>query len=79
MTRIVVDSVTKARLENITEVVELCDEAGHLIGEFIPKRLDLSEWEPVTPGISDEELHRRLNSNEKRYTTAEVIKHLETL
>jgi hypothetical protein len=70
---------TRARLEGVSEIVEPCDESGRLLGEFVPKRLDLSRWEPVTPEISDEELQRRLNSDEKRYTTTEVIKHLESL
>jgi hypothetical protein len=60
------------------EPVELCDESGKVLGRFIPK-IDLSEWEPISPDISEEELRRREQSNEKRYTTAEVIAYLESL
>jgi hypothetical protein len=48
------------------------------LGRFIPA-LDPSQYEPLQPQISDEELQRRRNSNEKRYTTAEVLAYLEKL
>jgi hypothetical protein len=41
--------------------------------------IDMSEWEPLTPEVSEEELDRRERSNEKRYTTAEVLAYLEKL
>jgi len=40
---------------------------------------DFSEWEPLSPDISEEELDHRARSNEKRYTTTEVLAHLENL
>jgi hypothetical protein len=36
----------------------------------------MAGWEPITPDITDEELQRRANSKEKRYT---FIAHLQTL
>jgi hypothetical protein len=39
----------------------------------------MSEWEQLTPDVSEEDLDRRENANEKTYTTAEVLKHLESL
>jgi acyl-CoA reductase-like NAD-dependent aldehyde dehydrogenase len=42
-------------------------------------KVDLSEWEPITPEVSEEELDRREQSNEKRYTTAEVLERLKEL
>ena len=36
-------------------------------------------WEPLSPAATEEELDRREQANEKRFTTAEVIAHLESL
>jgi hypothetical protein len=52
--------------------------SGRGLGRYIP-RIDLSDWEPVTPPVSEEELNRREQIKEKRYTTAEVLAHLEKL
>jgi hypothetical protein len=78
MTQITLDAVSARKLEGVQESVQLCDPNGRVLGRFVPL-IDLSKWEPITPEISDEELERRLNSNQKRYTTDEVIKHLESL
>jgi hypothetical protein len=37
---------------------------------------DISQCDPVTRGISDEELKRRMTSNEERLTTQEMLDHL---
>lgn len=39
----------------------------------------MSMFEPLEPQVSDEELRRRSRSDEKTYTTAEVLAHLESL
>jgi hypothetical protein len=38
----------------------------------------MSEWEPVTPEVSEEELDEREQSTEW-YTTEEVLAHLKSL
>ena len=78
MTRVIVDANLPNVLPGLTEAVELCDPSGRVLGQFIPK-FDMSEWEPVSPEVSDEELDRRAASNERTYTTAEVLAHLEKL
>ncbi len=40
--------------------------------------IDMSEWEPVSPDVSEEELDRREQETES-YTTAEVLAYLERL
>jgi len=57
---------------------ELCDSSGKVLGRFVPL-VDRSNWKTIPPGISEEELERRSKSTGKRYTTAEVIAHLEKL
>jgi hypothetical protein len=78
MTRITIDAKLAETLRQHGTGAELCDEEGNTVGRFVPE-LDLAEWEPASPGISEEELHRRANSNEKGITTAELIARLERL
>jgi hypothetical protein len=78
VTQIIVDAALSTQLHSVTRPVELCDVSGQVLGRFVPL-INLSEWEPLSPDISEEELDRRAKSKEKRYTTAEVLAHLEKL
>ena len=78
MTQITLDASMSSRLNAVVRPVELCDPSGKVLGRFVPL-IDLSEWEPLSPDISEEELDRRAVSQEKRYTTAEVLARLEKL
>jgi len=78
MTRIILDAAATSQFNHIDRPVEICDPSGKVLGRFVPL-VDMSEWEPLSPDISDEELERRSKSTQKRYTTAEVIAHLERL
>ncbi len=78
MVQIMIDPTLANKLQGLSDVVELCDAAGCVLGRFVP-RLELSEWEPVSADISAEELDRRFRSQEKRFTTAKVLAHLESL
>jgi hypothetical protein len=81
MSKYTIDATLSQTLGRLTQPVELCDPAGHVVGKFVPA-IDLSEWEPVDPNepdITEEELRRRLASNEPRYTTAELLAYLEKL
>ncbi len=77
MTRIVVDENLEAKLRNQHDEIELCDASGKVLGRFIPV-IDMSEWEPVTPDASDDELDQRAQSS-KWHTTQEVIARLRSL
>lgn len=76
MTQIILDASVSGQLHKLTQAVELCDPSGQVLGRFVPL-IDLSEWEPLSSDVSEEELDRRAQSTEKRYTTAEVLAHLE--
>jgi hypothetical protein len=78
MTQIILDATTSGKLTGIEQSVELCDPSGKVLGRFVPL-IDLSEWESVSPPVSEEELDRQERSGGKRYTTAEVLAHLEKL
>jgi hypothetical protein len=76
MTRIVADESLRAKFSNFAGPVEVCDDAGRVIARLFPV-LDPSEWEPVEPQISPEELQRRREGPD--YSTAEVLAFLENL
>jgi len=78
MTRVIVDAALRSRLHDLNEPLELCDESGHVVARVIPVP-DLSDCEPLEPQVSDEELLRRSQADEKTYTTAEVLSYLEKL
>lgn len=75
MTQIILDENLAAKLHELRQVAELCDPAGRVLGKFVPL-IDLSEWKPLSPDVSEEELDRIEQSNEHRYSTAEVLEHL---
>jgi hypothetical protein len=69
MTKVTVDATLQGKLNNLTHPVELCDESGRLVGQFIPNL--------VEPRLDEEELERR--EREPDFSTAEVLAHLEKL
>jgi len=77
MSQVMVDAALSSKLGQQFQPVELCDPSGRVLGQFIPK-VDLSEWEPLTPQVSEEELDRREKSTEW-YTTEEVLAYLKSL
>ena len=77
MTKVVVDETLRSKLHNLSQPLELCDESGRVLGRVFPA-LDLSEYEPWEPPISEEELQRREQETES-YTTSEVLAYLESL
>jgi len=80
MTRVVVDAALRGKLRSLTHPVELCDEGGHVLGQFTPAP-DLSQYDPdsLKPQVGEEELHRRSLSKERTYKTSEVLDYLEKL
>jgi hypothetical protein len=78
MTRVIVDAAMLSKLHNLSEPLELCDEAGRVLANVRPG-IDLSQYEPLEPQVSEEELERRSRSPGPWYTTAEVLAHLKKL
>ena len=78
MTQFTIDFGMAQQLQSLQQQAELRDPSGKVVGRFVPL-VDLTQWEPLTPEISDEELTRREQANERRYTTKEVLEHLEKL
>ncbi len=69
------------RLKQVNYRVELCEPSGNVLGHFYARinGTDMSEWELISPEISEEELDEIEESDQKTYTTAEVIAYLESL
>jgi hypothetical protein len=78
MTRVIVNADTRAKLNDLKQPVQLCDENGNVLGLFTPSQ-DQNGGGRREPQISEEEIQRREQSDERRYTTAEVLAHLENL
>ena len=74
MPQIILDQETINKLGGITETTILCDPKGMVIGIVGP-----TNARQLQPQIPDEEIQRRINNPGRRYTTDEVLKHLENL
>jgi hypothetical protein len=77
MTQVLVTETLRSMLHNLSQPLELCNESGQILACVYPM-LDLSQYEPLEPQISREEMQRRKQSD-KWYTTAEVLAYLEKL
>ncbi len=77
MTQIILDAGVSSKLSELGRPVELCDPSGRVLGRFVPL-IDLSQWEQVSPDVSEEELKRREQSTEW-YSLEEVMEHLKSL
>lgn len=75
MTQITVDQQMGEQFRSSTDDVLVVDEEGRVLGVFHPilQPPYPAEW---IPPISDEELERSF-ADPRRYTTEEVLKHLE--
>jgi hypothetical protein len=78
MSRVLIDKDLMTKLGNLAEPLELVDSAGRVLAQVTPT-VDLSQFQPWEPAFDEEELRRLEQSNQKRYTTAEVLAHLEKL
>lgn len=78
MTRVTVDDDLRRKLHDLSHEIELCDEEGRVLARVKPV-VDLSQFEFEIPFASEEELDRLERSNERRYTTQEMLDYLERL
>ena len=59
MNQVIIDQATRAKLEAVSETVELRDETGRILGHFVPTELSGkgSNEDRACP-YSDEEIHQ---------------------
>ena len=74
MSRIIVDAALLSKLVGVHQPVELCDEAGRLVGRFTPAIV--LPPSALEPRVTEEELRRRLAAGGGR-TLAEILADLE--
>jgi hypothetical protein len=79
MKKITIDDELRKKLMYLTTPLELCDKEGHVLARLTPSTPwnDPENWEALTPDISEEELQRRLNSDEPTYSTQELIEKIK--
>ena len=77
MTQIVVDAQTKDEVLRETNVVEVVDAQGNMLGFFRPMRRPSSDSASI-PTLTEAELDRRA-AQPGKYTTDEVLQHLRSL
>ena len=75
MSRVTLDPPALAKLRQAEGRVEVCDEAGHTVGYFMPV-LDRSMYEGVEAPISEEEL-QRIEQDLRGRTLDEILADLE--
>ena len=62
MTKVVLNADLRNKLNGLNQPLEICDEAGHTLGQFLPQTdFERLIYNAVNAQISDEELERRLN------------------
>jgi hypothetical protein len=60
MNKIVLDRELRTRLHNLSELLELHDENGNVVGHFAPVHTQISSYEDLEVPITDEEVQRLL-------------------
>ena len=78
MTQPVIDDVLRDKLIGLKEPVELCDCWGWVVAIDTPVD-DEATYRGREPRISEEDRKERRRYTGRCYTTAEVLKHLESL
>jgi hypothetical protein len=87
MVRIVITEEQRQQLLTADGEIELCDESGRLLARATPVEASRSYlesiipegWEPVLPEVSDEEIERLSQSDERGISTDELIRRLRGL
>lgn len=65
MSRLTVDSATLAKLRELSQPVEVCDQNGQIVGQFVPYPCPLAA-DALELDIPQEELDRRAASFQGR-------------
>jgi hypothetical protein len=81
MTRVILDEEMRKKLFDCTKPLELCNEAGIVLAHLMPSLdgIDADDWEDLTPPASDEEIQRRIDSDEPTFTTQDLVERIKRL
>ena len=72
MTQIMLDAAAARKFLDLQTEADLCDPSGKVLGRFVPL-IDMSEWEPLTPEVSEEELDRLVHEARREVLRARGI------
>jgi hypothetical protein len=78
MTQITLDDSTVAKLRGLNDLVELRDEAGHILGHFHPLLVPRDADGKIISPISDEEMEQLRNERTGR-SLNEILADLQKL
>jgi hypothetical protein len=79
MTRVIADQGIKVKFKDFSEVLEVCDESGKLVGYFQPVPVhDREVYDWAKAEFAKEDLTEARQST-VWYTTEEVLEHLRSL
>jgi hypothetical protein len=76
MIKIILDRELRARLHDLSELLELHDENGTVVGYFAPVATRVSSYEDLEVPITDEEVQRLLKQPAGR-PLSEILADLE--
>jgi hypothetical protein len=77
MSKVILDAATRARLNGLDQELELCDEAGNVIGYFLPpKEHERLMYAWAKSQVTDAELDAA-RREQGGMTTQELLAHLE--
>lgn len=76
MTPVIVTPELRSLLPSLGQPLEFRDEEGHLLGCYTPTKVDAAFYASLDPGITDEEIQRRIKEGGGR-TLAEILADLE--
>jgi len=74
MSRVTLDAELRKKLGDLSQVIELCDESGRVVGQIVPTANDFFE-----PPFDKAELDRIANETTQWYTSDEVSAMLRKL
>jgi len=73
MGKVILDAATRAKLNGLTEQVELYDEAGNLVGYYLPPKMYAAMMIPVEGPFTEEELNAPIDPNDPGRPLADIL------
>lgn len=77
MNKVILDAATRAKLNGLTTLVQLCDENGEVIGYAVsPAKLNAYMGIPIEPPFTEEELNEPIDLSDPGRPLEDFIRDL---
>lgn len=77
MGKVILDAETRAKLNGLTELTQLCDESGTVIGYAIsPQTLDKLMGIPIEPPFTEDELNEAFAQTDPGRPLEDILRDL---